>query len=404
MLSWLHSKVATRADKRLGLMMGGWYALAGTTSITQMFDVHERGLRVGIWNFAVLVSVNFAPVISGKVIVSLSWRWSFWLLAITFGVLLFFTIFFFPETSTKGGAACRARSVENCEEGRGFERSKESTSNSAGTSLPETTKTRLQPKSHPASTWKRFLALDAVSSGAPSQALAALIAPLSLLGHPVAIWGYLMWSVTFTWVIIQGAVADQIWGAPPYNLSPSAVGNLVGIAPLIGSALGCLLGGAACDVLSRAMAKKNNNVYEPESRLMVIALALPTCVAGGFGLGESIERGMSAIVTAVFLAILNFGVGVGCTGIVSYTNDTFQERAGEAFGLAMMAKSAFAFGISFELNEFYAARGPRVFFFTWGGLTIAVMLLTIPMYVWGRRIRSRWQRKSVNVVDVAPAK
>jgi MFS family permease len=375
-------------------MMGGWYALAGTTSITQMFDVHERGLRVGIWNFAVLVSVNIAPVISDKVIVSLTWRWSFWLLAITFGVLLFFTIFFFPETSNKGKAVYHGRPAEDCEEGRSFEYSKESTSSKTGTSPPETTNTGVQAESHHVSGWKTFFALDTVSSGDPSQVLAALITPLNLLGHPVAIWGYLMWSVTFTWVIIQGAVADQIWGAPPYNLSPSAVGNLVGIAPLIGSALGCLLGGAACDWLSRTMAKRNNNVFEPESRLLVIAPALLTCVAGGFGLGESIERGMSAIVTAVFLAILNFGVGVGCTGIVSYTNDTFQERAGEAFGLAMMAKSAFAFGISFELNDFYATRGPRVFFFTWGGLTIGVMLLTVPMYIWGRRIRSRWQPES----------
>jgi hypothetical protein len=372
-------------------MMGGWFALAGTTSITQMFDVHERGLRVGIWNFAVLVSVNTAPVISGKVIVSLTWRWSFWLLAITFGALLFFTTFFFPETSNKCKDAYRERPVEDCEEGRGFGSSKESTSSKAGTSPPAATNTGLQAEPHPVSAWKKFFALDVVSSGDPSQALAALIAPLGLLSHPVAIWGCLMWSVTFTWVIIQGAVASQIWGAPPYNLSPSAVGNLVGIAPLIGSALGCLLGGAACDWLSHTMAKRNNNVYEPESRLLVIAPALLTCVAGGFGLGESIERGMSAIITAVFLAILNFGVGVGCTGIVSYTNDTFQERAGEAFGLAMFAKSAFAFGISFELNEFYATRGPRVFFFTWGGLTIGVMLLTVPMYIWGRRIRSRWQ-------------
>jgi MFS family permease len=372
-------------------MMGGWFALAGTTSITQMFDVHERGLRVGIWNFAVLVSVNIAPVISGKVIISLTWRWSFWLLAITFGALLFFTTFFFPETSNKCKAAYRERPVEDCEEGRGFGSSKESASSKAETSPPEATNTGLQAEPHPVSAWKEFFALDVVSSGDPSQVLAALIAPLGLLGHPVAIWGYLMWSVTFTWVIIQGAVADQIWGAPPYNLSPSAVGNLVGIAPLIGSALGCLLGGAACDWLGHTMAKRNNNVYEPESRLLVIAPALLTCVAGSFGLGESIERGMSAIVTAVFLAILNFGVGVGCTGIVSYTNDTFQERAGEAFGLAMLAKSAFAFGISFELNDFYATRGPRVFFFTWGGLTIGVMLLTVPMYIWGRRIRSRWQ-------------
>lgn len=374
--------------------MGGWYALAGTTSITQMFDVHERGLRVGIWNFAVLVSVNIAPVISGKVIVSLTWRWSFWLLAITFGVLLVFTIFYFPETSSKGAAAFYEQPDTQCEEGQVFTYSTESKAREAEAPFSESMKTGKQAELYHVSFWKRFFALDAVSSGDPSQALEALVAPLRLLSHPVAIWGCLMWSVTFTWVIIQGAVADQVWEAPPYNLSPSAVGNLVGIAPLIGSALGCLMGGAACDWLSRVMAKRNNNVYEPESRLLIIAPALLTCVAGGFGLGESIQRGMAAILTAVFLAILNFGVGVGCTGIVAYTNDTFQERAGEAFGLAMLTKSAFAFGISFKLNDYYAAQGPRVFFSTWGGLTIGVMLLTIPMYIWGKRTRGRWEVNS----------
>ena len=94
----MYTQSYTRVNKRIGLMMGGWYALAGTTSITQMFDVHERGLRVGVWNFAVLVSVNIAPVISGKVIVSLTWRWSFWLIAITFGVIMLLTVFFLPET------------------------------------------------------------------------------------------------------------------------------------------------------------------------------------------------------------------------------------------------------------------------------------------------------------------
>ena len=48
----MYTQSYTRVNKRIGLMMGGWYALAGTTSITQMFDVHERGLRVGVWNFA----------------------------------------------------------------------------------------------------------------------------------------------------------------------------------------------------------------------------------------------------------------------------------------------------------------------------------------------------------------
>jgi hypothetical protein len=42
------------------------------------------------------------------------------------------------------------------------------------------------------------------------------LSPITLLRHPVVLWACAMWSVTFTWVIIQGAVASQIFSAPPY--------------------------------------------------------------------------------------------------------------------------------------------------------------------------------------------
>jgi hypothetical protein len=58
-----------------------------------------------------------------------------------------------------------------------------------------------------------------------------------------------------------------------------------------------------------------------------------------------------------------------------------------------LVKSAFAFGLTFMLNDYYANHGPRVFFFTWGGLTVGVTLFTIPLYVFGKRIRA-WAQKA----------
>jgi len=79
--------------------MGGFFALAGTASINDLFFVHQHGFRVGLWNFAVIVSFNMSPIISGYVIVDLSWKWCFWILAISFGVLLGWIVLFFPETT-----------------------------------------------------------------------------------------------------------------------------------------------------------------------------------------------------------------------------------------------------------------------------------------------------------------
>ena len=148
-----------------------------------------------------------------------------------------------------------------------------------------------------------------------------------------------MWTVTFSLIIIQGSTATQIFGASPYNLNPATVGNLVGIAPLIGAALGTLFGGYMCDLLAKFMAKKNSGVYEPEYRLLVLVLYLITIIPGTFGLGMAIESEQSAIVCAVFLGTMNFAIGVGCTGIISYSNDVLQYRAGENFGLTMVCSN-----------------------------------------------------------------
>lgn len=225
--------------------------------------------------------------------------------------------------------------------------------------------------------------------GSLSQVMQELWSPLTLAWYPANIWASLVWMVTFTWIIVQGGVATQIWVAAPYELSPSAVGNLVGVAPLIGSLVGCIAGGSLSDWIARAMTRRNAGVYEPEYRLITLMLpAVVLMAVGSFGLGESVESGKSAVVDGVFLALINAAVGLGCTCVVAYTNDTAGPRAGEAFGLAMLIKSAYAFGLTFMLNDYYTARGPRVFFDTWAALTVGLMLFTLPLYIWGKRLRA----------------
>jgi hypothetical protein len=188
----------------------------------------------------------------------------------------------------------------------------------------------------PTPLWCRALGLRILPTKNQSRFLELSVTPILMLRHPAVLWSAAMWSVVFTWVIIQGAVADQIFRAPPYNMSTVAVGNLVGIAPMIGSALGTFFGGWACDAVSQAMATRNKGVFEPEFRLVIMLPFLITITAGTFGLGLAIHHGLSNIICAVFLALINFAVGVGCTGIVAYSNDVCQHRAGEAFGIAMV--------------------------------------------------------------------
>jgi MFS family permease len=190
--------------------MGGFFALAGTASINDLFFVHQRGFRVGLWNFAVIVSVNMTPIISGYVIVELSWKWCFWVLAITFGVLLGCIVLFFPETTFHRETT--EESISTLED------------HVTQDSVPTREKVPLGNEallengtgsvSQHVSLWRGALSLENIEIKDESRIFRLCISPLFLLRHPAVIWGSLMWAVTFTWVIIQGAVATQIFGYP----------------------------------------------------------------------------------------------------------------------------------------------------------------------------------------------
>lgn len=376
--------------------MGSFLSLSGTASINDVFFVHERGFRVGIWNAAVIVSINVAPIISSRIIVACGWRWAFWILAISFGVLIGAIVLGMLESSFERNGI-EGDVVVGDEDSDAVSFSQRTTTKEGLAEDPVTIQSSLPPVGETGEstmvpiTFRSTLHPCPASQGSFKDAALEMIKALRLLGHPATIWACIIWSVMFSWVIILGVVvASQIFAAPPYNMTPTAVGNLIGIPPLIGSLLGTVLGGYFCDFVALWLSHRNGGVYEPKFRLwtMFVTCIVPLAV-GVFGLGEAISNGNSAIVCGFFLASLNFAIGTGCTTIVAYSNDVFGDQAGGVFGLAMLIKSSFAFGLTFMLNDYYALHGPRVFFFTWGSLSLGLTILgTIPMYVYGKRARA----------------
>ena len=379
--------------------MGGFFALAGSASINDLFFVHQRATRVGIWNAAIIGSTNLAPIVSGYVISDLSWRWSFWFLAMAFGVLLVLTYFFFPETNfnredntaaVSSNKLSTISDMANLEKGEANGYHESISSNDRNLVTPATTSTN-EPEPAQASSvslWRRILGVERVEFGPSSQMLPLLVRPLLLLLHPSIIWSSTMWAATFGWGVIVGLIASQIFSAPPYNLKTSSIGNLVGIAPLIGSTIAAPITGRTSDYLARWLAVRNKGVFEPEFRLPLLIPFTLIIALGAFGLGAAVDHGLSTLVCGVFLAILNFGIALGATVCVSYSNDVSQHRAGEALGVAMLVKSAYAFGISFVANQYYQKVGALRFFGTFAGVNIGIAISGALLWVWGKRIRS----------------
>lgn len=326
-----------------GLGMGAFFSLAGTASVNDVFFVHERGRRAGLWNFAVIVSVNVAPVVSGYVITALGWRWSFRILALAFALALIFIFLLMPETLFTREEILGVPPPEE-EESSGPVRSEsvadeeaQKPSVSIKKPSPLIPEEAMDDTPGRVALWRRCLGMKNFEPQGFRNLLPMMLSPILLLRHPAILWACAMWSVTFSWTIILGGIADQIYTAPPYQLSATAVGLLIGVPPLIGSALGTLFGGWMCDEAAKVMSIRQNGIYEPEFRLVVLIPGFITIGIGCYGLGITINDGLSIWASAVFLGFLNFGVGIGCTGIIAYTNDLFQHKSADAFGVAMVS-------------------------------------------------------------------
>ncbi|TAQ87152.1 hypothetical protein B7494_g4530 [Chlorociboria aeruginascens] len=69
-----------------------------SATIAEIFFLHERAYRIGIYTLLLLGGKNLIPLVSAAIIQSLGWRWVFWMVAIVAGFCWVLLFLFVPET------------------------------------------------------------------------------------------------------------------------------------------------------------------------------------------------------------------------------------------------------------------------------------------------------------------
>ncbi|GJN93349.1 hypothetical protein Rhopal_006402-T1 [Rhodotorula paludigena] len=303
-----------------------------------------QGLAMGCVS---LPGINLGPVISAQIIQAQDWTYAFWWQSLANGIVLLATVAFVPELIYD-------RSPYNAEVVRRRE-----------LACPTSDKVLTEDKdavlasvvAAPASKWSAYRLYTGVKTDEPFWRIA--IRPFFYVNSPIVIWASLTFSVCFNLLPLAATVYSQIFSAPPYSLEVGSIGIISGIPPLIGTIIGTVLSGPGSDWIVKAMAKRNNGIYEPEFRLTTMSLFL---VFGGMGFyGWGLQTSDSWIVPAVFIAILHVGVSAATISCVGYVTDAMREG--------------------------YATRGPRQFFVSLGSLVVATSALVVPAWIFGKRAR-----------------
>jgi hypothetical protein len=232
------------------------------------------------------------------------------------------------------------------------------------------------------------------------------VRPFILFAYPAVLWSALVYSLSIGWLIVLSeSVATIYENKETYNFSALGTG-LVYISPFVGGVLGTAVAGRVSDIIVRYMTRRNGGIYEPEFRLvMAIPVALSTA-AGLMGFGWSVQEKDAWIVPTIFFGIISFGCSLGSTTSITFCVDSYRQYAGEAlvtlnFSKSMSFSALFLLsrltlmiadvfhGLIFSLFivDWLKSDGARTVFIAIGGIQIACLLTSIPMYIFGKRAR-----------------
>lgn len=369
-------------------------------------------------NLALFGGAFFTPVIVGKMTSTLGWQWSFYMLAIFSGALLPLVIFCVPETTfvrddylnsdtsrtdntrihpsdreTKEPSTSSSPSPSNepfPAEGH-FASSEEKPANT--TSVHATSHSGAPPPQR-TPYLHTLLPFNGRKTSVPYYKL--LLRPFPLFLHPAILWACLIQGTLIGWTVLIGIVLAAIMLGPPLFFNEVQTGYMY-TGAFIGALLGFALAGLLSDSSAKYLTKRNNGVYEPEFRLLLVIPQLVFGCAGlfGFGITANNTTRYGWFWPDFFFSLEVAGMVLGAVASALYVVDAHRDIAVEAFTCLLVFKNLFSFGLTFSGYDWLVKYGIKAPFMGVAGVQVGICCLTLLMYVFGKRNRSFFARHDI---------
>ncbi|KAJ6444123.1 MFS transporter [Purpureocillium lavendulum] len=385
-----------------------------SATIAEIFYLHERAYRIGIYTLLLLGGKNLVPLVSAAIIGSFGWRWVFWIVAMVTGLGFVLLFLFVPETfwdrtptrkPSKRPSFLRRLSSRHNDASSPYPHSASGSEANVGyfahgpnldTEKIPASKLKAPPKIQEYTHNLRHLPPRTFTQQLKpyhgrlnnDNWFKVMVRPFVLFAYPAVLWSAAVYACSIGWLIVISETMAIIYRDPTvYNFSALQTG-LVYVSPFVGGILGTGVAGKVSDIIVRAMARRNGGLYEPEFRLVMAAPILVTTVMGLMGFGWSAQEKDHWIVPTLFFGILSFGCSLGSTTSITYCVDSYRQYAGEALVTLNFSKNVLH-GLVFSLfvAHWMAEDGPKMVYIWLGIIQLILQLCTIPLYIYGKRAR-----------------
>ncbi|KAF2084190.1 MFS transporter [Saccharata proteae CBS 121410] len=392
--------------------------------VGDLYCVHQRGKRMAWSNLALFGGSFFTPVIVGKMTATMGWQWPFYFVAIFAAVMLPILIFFVPETAYRRDAWLNTdtatsehlhaagagqqlqpydthtgQSIESYAGDKEGSRASASHAGSVDKPDGDTETHNLNPPPRvpvpPKKSYSRqLLPFDGRKTDEGFWKL--FLRPFPLFLHPGILWCCLIQGTLIGWTVMIGIVLAAILLGPPLYFTEVQTGYMY-TGAFVGAVLGFVVAGLLADSVPALLTRRNNGVYEPEFRMVLVVPQLVFGCAGlyGFGITSADTARYHWIWPDFFFALEVMGMVLGAVASALYIVDAHREIAVEAFTCLLVFKNMFSFGLTWSSYDWLVHDGVENVFTSVASVQVGICCLTVLMYVFGKRNRSFFARHDI---------
>ncbi|KAF5392825.1 hypothetical protein D9757_000897 [Collybiopsis confluens] len=291
--------------------------VTGLYIVTDLFPFHLQARKLNIWTMGFIVSPFISPFALGFLVARASWRWAYGIASI-YGAIVCVLIALFmeetmydrsispiPEPAAEGGFRYRLESL-------------------AGVTGFKMAKYR--------ATWSD-----------------AILSPFKIVWRPHLLMILIFEAVLFGFGIGINVCNVVLLGSPPpegLGWSAYALAGSYG-TPIVAVLIGEVIGRYNNDFIMNWSIRRNNGVFEAESRLWACYLAIPLYICGFVVLGAAFEKHLSAGALVMGWGIAELAIMIATVAIYAYCNDCFPKHQGEISALINLARTLGGFSVAY---------------------------------------------------------
>lgn len=324
----------------------------GTAVVNDLFFLHERGEKTGIYVIFVTNGAHVGALVGGFLGQSRGWQWDYWLGAIVTSASFVVAIFLFPETLFSRDPEFLAARPQSCER----------------------------------SYWDMLFNLHGNLIPGRRLHVGDFLRAFYMLKYPSVSFTFLYYTWSWTFANILPAISLAAIYTHEYHMKSGSIGACLGSSLIIGSVLGEMCAGRLSDYVMFRLAQRNNNVRKPEFRLYLSTLSAIFMPVGIIIFGACVGKtgyipplvGLSiGMYSRVYIALFPhltlsgaFGLQVGSTCLYSYVSDCYKPQTPETGVLFNLAR-----GLSFVVGFFALPYAMKAGYF-WAWFTFAIVLFS----------------------------